>query len=190
MATSNNKSLTWTEPHELLNDYDYLVWDFDGTLVRLDVDWRFVRAKLANLLDLTKNTTVTELVVAARAKGVERAAFDVIAEHEIQGLEPMPDRLELLRVNESRSAILTNNVSLTLEHFFRTTKTCVPYIARDLVNLPKPDPEGIFRLRRFWQGKRTLFIGDTQVDQQVAAAAGIDCVIVCPGQDRQISGNP
>lgn len=179
MANFKHELAAFSNADKVCAGYDFLVWDFDGTLVRLNHDWNILRAELTALIvSLPSGLSITELVTAARAHGVEQAAFDTMARHEIQGLELLPDRIALFAANQTKSAILTNNVSRTVEHFFRETDTCVPFVARDLVARPKPDPEGIGRIEEFWQGKRALLIGDTEIDMAVAEAAGIDCLLV------------
>jgi phosphoglycolate phosphatase-like HAD superfamily hydrolase len=42
------------------------------------------------------------------------------------------------------------------------------------VQNPKPDPEGVLRLRTLWGESRAILIGDSGYDAEVARRAGVD----------------
>jgi len=168
---------------KLVGSYDYVIWDFDGTLAHLRVDWPALKDRLARLIGgIEQDATMSAIAAEALKRGLHQRVWDMIAETELQGLRPLPARVEQLRRFAQRSAILTNNMSRTVEWFLASQRLpSMPIVSLDRVTLPKPDPEGIMRLAMHWRGRRALVIGDSELDRMVATSAGLDCVIL-PGE--------
>jgi HAD superfamily hydrolase (TIGR01549 family) len=166
--------------------YAFLLWDLDGTLVDLNVDWPAVRRELSGMLVLEEERPLTELLAIARSRGRGEEAFALVASREVQALGsvavPITDTLAVLRAEAGRSAIVTNNMSRLVRAFLRTQfLPGVPFVAQDMVQRPKPDTEGIERLRSRWGDGRAILIGDADHDAELARRAGLDFLRVGRG---------
>jgi phosphoglycolate phosphatase-like HAD superfamily hydrolase len=85
----------------------------------------------------------------------------------------------LLAQRADASAIVSNNMSGTIEAFLRSAGLPrIPYRTRDLVNRPKPARDGLDDLRALWAGRPAVVIGDAEIDARLAAAAGLQFIHV------------
>jgi phosphoglycolate phosphatase len=158
--------------------YAFLLWDLDGTLVDLNVDWPAVRRELSERLMLEEELPLTELFAIARSRGRLDEAFALVASRECQALGsvavPIPSTLAVLRAEAGRSAIVTNNMSRLVRAFLGAQLLPdLPFVARDMVQRPKPDTEGVERLRPLWADATAILIGDGDHDAELARRAGL-----------------
>jgi phosphoglycolate phosphatase-like HAD superfamily hydrolase len=164
---------------------DCVIWDFDGTLFDLGIDWGGLRSRLHGLLQSVPGyvgpepRSIEGFVSEARRLGRAQMIFDAIAEAECEGLaqwdrglKPIPT--ELFLHLKSKSVVVSNNVSGTLQSFLeRIGAPEVSFVSRDMVNQPKPDAEGALQLRSRWEGKKTVLIGDSEIDRELAKACDV-----------------
>lgn len=162
-----------------------VIWDFDGTLFDLGIDWGRLRSRLHGLLQSVPGYVAPEprsiegFVSEARRLGRAQLLFDAIAEAESaglaqwdRGLKPIPT--ELFLHLKSKSVVVSNNVSGTLQSFLdRVGAPEVSFVSRDMVNQPKPAVEGALQLRSHWEGKKTVLIGDSEIDQELAKTCNV-----------------
>ncbi len=165
--------------------YDCVIWDFDGTLFNLQVDWGELKQKIHNILQSSSDyvaphvPSIESLVAEARRLNRVQSVFDVIAEAELQGLAPWEVGLQAVPTEiflhlKERSVVVSNNMSGTIAAFLqRVGASEVAFVTRDRVNHPKPAPEGLYQLKTHWQGKRAVLVGDSEVDRQLAHTCGI-----------------
>lgn len=85
-------------------------------------------------------------------------------------LDSLRDRGLRLGVNTNR----TDSMGMLLESF-ELTEYFSPVVTAGTVKHPKPNPEGVHRILREWNLSRqeVAFIGDSQVDEATARAAGV-----------------
>ncbi len=164
---------------------DCIAWDFDGTLFDLRIDWSTLKARLHSLLQSNPDYapphhhSIDALVTEARRLHLDRALFDVITEAEREGLQRWESGLKKVPVEiflhlKDRSIIVSNNMSQTIGSFLdRMGTPKIAFMSRDKVQQPKPAPEGLLNLKGHWEGKKTVLIGDSPIDQQVAHSCGI-----------------
>lgn len=173
------------EPAVDILSCECIVWDFDGTLFDLDVNWGELKTHLDSLLrrhpDYQPNSylSIDGLVNEARRLKLEGTLFDAMTESERQGMSNWERGLKRIPTDifmalRNRSALVSNNMSGTLRAFLeRLGAPEVPFVTRDKVLRAKPDPEGLHQLKALWFGKRARFIGDSDIDLKVATASGI-----------------
>mgnify|MGYP000209315280 CR=1 FL=1 len=165
-------------------EYGAVVYDLDGTLVRLAVNW---------------NAAATEAVEAFAAAGVDVADADLWSLFEAAPDHGMAEELEsILSTHERRGA----ERSIRLPHADRVPEWRVPVgvcslnaesacrlaldrhslsghvdaiVGRDSVATHKPDPEPLLTtIDRLGADPATaLFVGDTERDARTAERAGV-----------------
>ncbi|MEZ6184028.1 MAG: HAD-IA family hydrolase [Planctomycetota bacterium] len=160
--------------------YDRLLWDLDGTLCVIGVDWKALKAELRARLEAPPEArSLAEVLEVARAQGQWDACLAWVAEHEVAALERdpqlIPTTVALLARHRARSAILTNNTEPAVRRFFAASGVePVPFVSRDRAGVSKPDRSYLDLIGEGWLGPRTLLIGDTDVDAALAAEGGVE----------------
>ena len=157
-----------------LDNYDLLIWSFEGSLFRLTCDWEGIRTEIAALFPrINYSNQLSFMISQAENFGVADQVFQLITRHEMESLNKKAGaidcHIDLLRTNASRSMIVAGCTSDTLHAFFELY--CIPpcpFTARDIVANPSPSPEGLERMRPLWEGKKCVFLGNSDIDEQLA----------------------
>lgn len=164
-----------------MTDYDAIVYDLDGTLVELLVDWDTVARDSVAVLESegidASETDLWEMLEIADDAGVRGAIERTISEHECRGAErstKLPTATELPRsvpvavcsLNCERACRLALERHDIADHIDTV-------IGRDSVSTQKPDPEPLLTaVQRLGETpERTLFVGDSQRDELTAQRA-------------------
>lgn len=167
------------------DEYDAVVYDLDGTLARLDVDWnhveREVSARLRDAGVAPDDLEMWELLDAAEDAGVGAQVNALISEHEIGGALrsarlPTADDLAELTVPVG---VCSLNCELAVraaleKHGLDGYVDAV--VGRDTVAQRKPDPAPLLAAAE-WLGvepARVLFVGDGKRDAETAERAGTE----------------
>jgi phosphoglycolate phosphatase len=167
-----------------LDDFDAIVYDLDGTLVRLAVDWDAVAREAADLLagagvDVT-GVDLWEMLDVADERGLRADLEAILREHECAGARessrlPLADRV-------SDHGLPRGVCSLNAEdacHVALATHGLDGYIdavvGRDSLATRKPDPEPLLATLRELgvDPDVALFVGDSARDEEAARAAGV-----------------
>ena len=164
--------------------YDAVVYDLDGTLVDLAVDWEAVAV---DVLEVYHDADVEppsqdlwELLGAADDHGLASRVEATIAAHERDGAETSP-RLahadELLERSVPVGVCSLNceaacRIALA-EHDLADAVEAV--VGRDTVPTRKPDPEPLLEAIRRLEADpgEALFVGDSARDRRTADRAGV-----------------
>lgn len=202
------------------NDIDAVLFDFDGTLVHLNIDFAQMRAAVEALLPLYglsaegKDSLYTlELVgdgvqlLTDRAGADTAEAFRRQAEETITAVElgaarsarVHPGAAALLNELQSRGikvAIVTRNCRAAVEHVL--VRIALPYdvlVTRDDVKAVKPDPQHLLAaLRQLGaEPQRALMVGDHPLDVRAGRAVGVRTIAVLTGYsplERFAAENP
>jgi phosphoglycolate phosphatase len=163
-------------------DYDAVVYDLDGTVVDLAVDWDAVREDVRALFDATDvdpGEDLWSMLDRAPEAGLVEEVEAAIADHEHEGArrsERLPTADELPD-HEVPVAVCSLNCeracSLALE-----THGLDPHVGaivgRDSVDARKPDPEPLLAALEPLgvPPERALFVGDSERDAVAAERAG------------------
>jgi phosphoglycolate phosphatase len=165
-----------------VTEYDAIVYDLDGTLVRLDVDWGAVRERTATVLT-DRNIavgaadiwTIREL---AADHGVLDSVDEIIAEFEREGAR---NGTRLPLAEELPHAVPVGVCSLNAEGACRIALEhhgldghVDAVVGRGTVDTVKPDPGPLLAaLERLEVGpENALFVGDSDTDRVAAERAG------------------
>ena len=171
-----------------MDGYDAVVYDLDGTLARLDVDWDAVTREAATVY---RNAGVDpptgdlwNLLDEAEAFGVGQEVAGLVCEREREGAR-RSDRLFLADqlIERASAGIPIGVCSLNCEaavrialaeHELIDSVSEGAIVGRDTVETRKPDPEPLLRTCRALavDPERTLFVGDSPRDEQTADRAG------------------
>ena len=163
------------------DDYDAVVYDLDGTLVSLAVEWDRVATEVADTLRDRGATPPDDLWSMLRSsKGTPHhdAVEAVISRHEREGARrsgrlPRADDLPLaVPVGVcSLNCAAACRIALDTHDLDDHVRAVV---GRDTVATEKPDPEPLSTTVRALDATlgRTLFVGDSARDEETARRAG------------------
>ena len=171
---------------DALDSFDAVVYDLDGTLVRLLVDWDAVaRDAIARFDEHGVDATGYDLwamLDLADERGLRSEIEAVIAGHEREGARNST-RLALadrLLAHDPRTPVgvcslnCEESVRIALEtHGLGEAVDAV--VGRDTVSTRKPDPEPLLATLRGQEADpgRAVFVGDSPGDRTTAERAGV-----------------
>jgi phosphoglycolate phosphatase len=165
-------------------EYTAVVYDLDGTLVRLDVDWDAVTEEVAAVLRArgleVAGDSLWDLHQRATQEGYLRRVEAVIADHEREGARsadrlPLADELPTGRPTGVCSLNCETACRIALElHGLDGHVDAV--VGRDTVETHKPDPEPLLAVLDALgtDPSGALFVGDSDSDRVTAERAGVD----------------
>jgi len=163
--------------------HDAVIYDLDGTLVRLAVDWDTVTSDVATVLrDRNvdpKNRDLWEMLTLSSDTGHRDAVEAAITDHERTGAHDS-DRLPL--ADGLPHSVPVGVCSLNAEeacHLALEVHNLDTYVGsvvgRDTVGSSKPDPEGLLTIAEEIgvDPEATVFVGDSKSDATAAQRAGM-----------------
>lgn len=167
-----------------MTEYAAVVYDLDGTLVRLAVDWdaaaRDARAALRDAgIDIGSDAGAWESLDRAHEHGHGEAVSEAIASHERRGAatsERLSAADDVASASGPVGVVSLNSeaaVRIALEtHELDDLVDAV--VGRDTVGAYKPDPEPLLWAARALSvgPEETLFVGDSKRDEETARRAG------------------
>jgi len=167
-----------------VTEYEAVVYDLDGTLVRLDVDWGAVRARCRGAFRARnvdpEGLSIWEMLGVAQDHGFRRHLESTITDFEREGARsatvlPLAETLpHCVPVGVcSLNAESACRITLELNGIDRHIDTIV---GRDTVGSEKPDPEPLLEAvdRLDADPPESLFVGDSESDAETARRAGVD----------------
>ncbi len=174
----------------ILNQYPYLAFDFDSTIVTMDVDWGQVRQDLLNFLrnnyqfDGDSYPIHQMIDVASEKHGpeVKQEAQILMQKHEnncsFTNNQPL---VNYLLQTDQPWAILSNNCASTIERILKdiSLQPSLTLAFEDIAQF-KPHPDGIQIILDHFsiQPNSLIFSGDKITDQQTAEACQVSFVYV------------
>ena len=164
--------------------YDAVVYDLDGTLVDLDVDWDAVAEDVLAVYEAATvepaSQDLWDLLENASAAGLASDVEETIAAHEREGAETSPrlDHADELLERAVPVGVCSLNCEAACrialaEHDLEEAVEAV--VGRDTVATKKPHPEPLLETIRTLDvdPEEALFVGDSARDQLTAERAGV-----------------
>lgn len=165
----------------MIGEYETVVFDLDGTLVRLNVEWGVVAEEVAAALrsrGIEPPTSLWGMLETATERGHRPAVEAVISAHEVEGAATSTR----LPAAETIPTVPVGVCSLNCEAACRKALSTheigdvSAVVGRDTVATEKPDPEPLLTTIDRLGGDPTesVFVGDTDRDATTAERAGVD----------------
>jgi len=167
-----------------MDGYEAVVYDLDGTLVELDVDWGAVREAVAERLRndgvVVGDRSLWELLAETEELGASDTVEDTIAEHERAGARAST---RLGTADRLPHSIPVGVCSLNCEAACRIALELHELdgfvdavVGRDSADTHKPDPGPLLATIAALgvEPGETLFVGDSPRDRKTAKRAGVD----------------
>ena len=192
----------------MLPSFDAMLFDFDGTLAVLNLDFSHMRRQVVDLAvtyglvsDTLAGMYILEMVEYAttllRQRPPDRAddfylqAHQLIQDIEVEAahrsalLPGVPELLETLRQRRIGVGIVTRNCTAAVRRIFpQVEQYCQAFLPRDQVTQVKPHPGHLqTALTRLGSAPaRTIMVGDGVLDIQAGKALGMFSVGVLTGE--------
>lgn len=179
-------------------DKRLVVFDYDGTLAHLAVDWEALRAALHGVatqlgIDCSFRPLWDGMATVRDRYGADEVAqlFTVMARYEHAGMILQEARTEIVRWVEGilgargqgmatlpRLAVFSMNLHATVDEGLRALGIRSAFswlIGADDVNRWKPDSEGLDTIMNLagTGPRQSLFVGDSPRDAEAASACGV-----------------
>lgn len=163
--------------------YDAVVYDLDGTILRLEVEWEACEQELRTLLESEGHDAdgldAWELLSTAEDLGCGEAADAIIADYEQEGATAATrlDRADELLTRDGPTGVCSLNCETacrTALEKFDLLDTVDVVVGRDSHPTRKPDPGPLLAVidELGVSPERTLFVGDSDSDRVTAERAG------------------
>lgn len=161
-----------------------VVFDLDGTLVRLAVDWSAVIDELHQLFAeagvAADGWDVWECYERARSHGLEDAVEAVLTEHELAGAEradrlPAADTVGDLDVPVGVCSLNAEVACRTAIEHHGLDAPIEVIVGRDTLGPVKPDPAPLLAVLDAFEADpaTSVFVGDGRRDEETARRAGV-----------------
>ena len=75
---------------QTLRSYEWLIWDFDGTLVQLEVDWAELKSTLAQAIGCPATDSLQAMLDRSKVQQQFPMVTQMISNAEIAGIKPLP----------------------------------------------------------------------------------------------------
>lgn len=165
------------------DDYEAVVYDLDGTILRLEVDWEACETEIAEVLaEVGRDPTdlnAWELLAAAETEGIGDRVESIIAEYERAGAGdatrlPLADELVAY---DGPTGICSLNCEAACRRALDRhglLEAVDVVVGRDSHSTRKPDPGPLLSVveQLGVRPHRTLFVGDSASDRETARRAG------------------
>ncbi|HOI73854.1 MAG TPA: HAD family hydrolase [Syntrophales bacterium] len=199
------------DPRDILRGTDAAVFDFDGTLAVLNIDFPAMRGAVRKLAadagippEVLDGLFVLETIEAGRAwltgkspdhaLSFQREAMSLVTAIEIQAarygslIAGVRELLEGMKKREIRRAIITRNCGAAVTLIFPDIADCCDvFLPRDGTERVKPDPGHVLESlsRMGIAPARAVVVGDHPMDIRTGREAGTRTVGVLTGSGKR-----
>lgn len=185
-----------------------VIFDFDGVLAKIHVDWPALKMELRQLIadhlgqcekltpfDLQLNSILETAPASLIAKVNQTIASYELADFDRHLVFPeMLTTAKRLADEGITLFICSSNTRVVIEQILKGVNMLGCFrqiVSREDVSQRKPDPEGVLKILA-GHGLRpedVLFIGDRGIDQCAGDATGIQTIIVTPGNSQLVQAS-
>jgi len=181
----------------LFKDKKVIVFDLDGTIVRLAADWYSLKKVLndrysEHFQDDRQFTSISACLSDIVEKGDEaelQLNFDVIKQYELDNIEknePIEETIYFINNTKlfgvkrgTKLAILSLNTRKTIKKSLELAGISDKFdfiLGREDVRSWKPEPEGLLRIMEHYKVNKenVIYFGDLEKDLATGANAGIE----------------
>lgn len=181
-----------------------IVFDLDGTIIKLNVDWDELKRKLTeryyNIYKEKEKNYKFESISACLSFIVEKGDeqelnnfFNIIRKFEVAGVpssKPIEETVYFIKnksefnINDKvKFSILSLNTRACINEALKKAeiqKEIDYIIGREDVRHWKPNPEGLLKIKEHYgiNEKEMIYIGDLQKDLETGNNAGIDAILI------------
>lgn len=176
-----------------------VIFDFDGVLAKVHVDWNSLKKELRTLIaketgsceELTPFDVQLNKCLMQMPSELTAQVNRVIESYELSGRErhqiypEMIDFARILHDNNISLFICSSNTKKVIDQILTSAgirSTFQQIISRENVQQRKPSPEGLLKIigENKLEKSQVLYIGDREIDLQAGEAARIRVVLVHP----------
>lgn len=178
----------------MLEDKSVVVFDLDGTLVDIALDWSVIRKRLLDSFPGTgitspeeKTAVITERIAKTLGNEQKKAAYRMVREFERGcGMASIEGNIALARELKKKGkkfAIFSSNCHETIEECLRKAgiRDIFDFIVgKEDVERHKPHPEGLLKIMSHFGApkEKVAFVGNEEDDTEAGKSAGIETLIV------------
>ncbi|MHA2287312.1 MAG: HAD family hydrolase [Promethearchaeota archaeon] len=178
-----------------------IVFDLDGTVVRLSADWYSLlkalnaryRKKYKTKVQFNRVSALLNEIVAKRDEEELKQNFSIIQRYELENITKTEliedviyfiDNLDLFEVNtRAKLAIFSLNTRATIIKSLQIAGVLDEFaliVGRDDVRAWKPEPEGLLKIKDHFQVQKEdmIYFGDLTLDLLAGENAGIQVHII------------
>lgn len=171
-----------------------LVFDFDGTLFTLEVDWPALKKELNNYLIMLHNITdtfspISDSLFKYRALNhkLYKELLEIYHQYELTGYRKGKPNEQLIsfmkHYQHKQLAIYSMNTQAIIDQFlkdYHLHELCNIIITQENSIAAKPTDEDLNKISDIWKlGKEEMiFIGNTQADADSGIVAGIKTILI------------
>lgn len=205
--------VTFAEISDEIRSKRLFIFDFDETVVNLNVDWEQLKQALSKMVEDRFGITITFTPILEKLQylksQIHQEEFLPILEYlklgELKALEQLStlhlvgftllqeihNKLIHNSQEERYIALLSNNYTDTIiagAKQYGFDKYITSYVGRDLVSKIKPDPEGIMKIHKRFptiSKSQIVYFGDSPIyDKLLAQNYGIDFFLISHPDER------
>lgn len=164
-------------------NYRYVIFDFDGTICKLVIDWVNLKSAISYQFGLNSGKLmemINHVYSNANIEEIKKLNSLIATFEQPNGISSYSDfNAELLNVR-SKLFVVSNNLTSTVEYVLRKedvmNRVCM-VIGIDKMKKSKPDPNSFSLILKVTNDKNKsdyLYVGDTEIDKKYAEYCGID----------------
>ncbi len=170
---------------QIIQQKSFIIWDFDHTIVNLNIDWIGLKENLVQLDPSIEGKPLFEMMNRLRDTGQTTEAFAIIAQFEANiSFTPNQKVINLIKKEAKKNIhlLFTDNLNRTVTRVLKSIDLYDLFtyiVAKDDLTAWKPESLGIQKLMEqtgIQERSQYLLIGDSWKDKQAATSAGIDFI--------------
>lgn len=182
-------------------DKKVIIFDLDGTIVNLIVDWHHLKIRLSNEIsdyygenyDFDHITACLDKVVEKKDEAELNLFFKIIQDYEIKNIknnEPIEEIVFFINnlaffgvPDDTKLAVLSLNTRNTIIESLKLANIYNKFdfiVGREDVRRWKPDPSGLIRIKEHFNLKNTemVYFGDLEKDVKTGENAEVDAFLI------------